>query len=140
MGLSNSKDTWQQRQLLSFIERNQDGELEQFLRAHPELANSKLCNESTNTMCRASFLGYKNIVVLLVKHGADVNHCSQNGRSPLMWACYRNHTHVIDFLLESGADVSIRDSTGLNAFEMAVTIVNYESALMLRQRAAQDTP
>lgn len=109
MGLSNSKDTQLQRQLLSFIERNQDGQLDEFLRLHPEMVNSKLCNESTNTMCRACFLGYKNIVVILVKYGADVNQCSQNGRSPLMWAVYRNHTHVIDFLLDNGADVDIRD-------------------------------
>ena len=73
MGLSSSKDTREQRQVLSFIELNQDGQLDEFLRAHPGLANSKLCNDSTNTMCRASFLGYKNIVVILVKHGANVN-------------------------------------------------------------------
>jgi len=57
-----------------------------------------------------------------------------------MWAVYRNHTHIIDFLLENGADVNIRDNTGLNAFELATTLVHYQSALMLRQRAGMDTP
>jgi ankyrin repeat protein len=47
---------------------------------------------------------------------------------------------MIDYLLENGADTSIRDVTGLNAFEMAVTLCNYEAALMLRQRAGMDTP
>jgi ankyrin repeat protein len=42
-----------------------------------------------------------------------------------MWAVYRNHTHVIDFLLENGADVNLCDDTGLNAFELATTIVHY---------------
>jgi ankyrin repeat protein len=99
--------------------------LADFLRKNPEMVNSKLCNDSTNTMCRACFLGYKNIVVVLVRHGADVNQCSDKGRSPLMWAVYRNHTHVVDFLLENGADVNICDNTGLNAFELATTIVHY---------------
>lgn len=57
-----------------------------------------------------------------------------------MWAAYRNHQHVIDYLLDNGADYSIRDETGLNAFEMATTLVNYESALVLRQKAKMDTP
>lgn len=104
------------------------------------MVNSKLCNDSTNPMCRATFLGYKNIVVILMKHGADVNQCSENGRTPLMWAAYRNNFRTMDFLLENGADTSIRDKTGLNAFEMATTLVNYECALMLKQRAGMDTP
>lgn len=140
MGASSSKDSWQQRTLCDLIERNQAARLEEFLKENPGLANSKLCGESTNTMCRATYLGYKNIVLILVKHGADVNECSSNGRSPLMWAAYRNHVHIMDYLLENGADATIRDSTGLNAFEMATTLVNYESALMLRQRAGMDTP
>ena len=57
-----------------------------------------------------------------------------------MWAAYRNNTKMIDYLLENGADTSIRDVTGLNAFEMAVTLCNYEAALMLRQRVGMDTP
>ena len=141
MGLSNSKDSNLQKQLLDCIEKNQDGKLSAFLEEHPEMVNSKLCNNSTNTMCRACFLGYKNIVIILIKKGADVNQCSSNGRSPLMWAAYRNHAHVIDYLLENGADTEIRDSaTKLNAFELAVTLVNYEAAHILRERAGMDTP
>jgi ankyrin repeat protein len=122
------------------IELNQGPQLDLFLRENPDLANSKLCNNSTNTICRATYLGYMDCVILLVKHGVDVNHCSQGGRSPLMWAAYRNHTHIIDYLLENGADTTIRDETGLNAFEMAVTLVNYEAALLLRTKAGMDTP
>ena len=57
-----------------------------------------------------------------------------------MWAAYRNNTAMIDFLLENGADITIRDCTTLNAFEMAVTLCNYEAALMLKQRCGMDTP
>ena len=48
-----------------------------------------------------------------------------------MWAAYKNNASMIDYLLENGADVNIRDVTGLNAFEMAVTLVNYQAALIL---------
>ena len=47
---------------------------------------------------------------------------------------------MIDYFLENGADINKRDVTGLNAFEMAVTLVNYESALLLYQRAGMMTP
>lgn len=58
-----------------------------------------------------------------------------------MWAAYRNHAHIIDFLLENGADTQLRDgSTNLNAFELAVTLVNYEAAYLLREKAGMDTP
>lgn len=132
MGVSSSKDSWQQKQLLHLIETDADVQLDLFLKEHPEYVNSKLSNNSTNTMCRATYLGYKNCVVVLVKYGADVNHCSDNGRSPLMWAAYRNHRNIIDYLLENGADTTIHDQTGLDAFELATTLVNYEAALILK--------
>lgn len=46
----------------------------------------------------------KNIVELLIKHGADVN----NG-CPLSHACQTNNIEVVELLLQSGADVNTKD-------------------------------
>jgi ankyrin repeat protein len=54
-------------------------------------------------MCRAAYLGFKNIVALLLAHGADINIRSSDGRSPLMWAAFRNNVKMAEFLLDSGA-------------------------------------
>jgi len=115
-------------------------EVKQLLEEHPDYVNTPLCNGSTNGICRASFLGYKNIVNLLLKYGADINLRSSNGRSPLIWAAFREHLDLIDLLLDSGADTSIRDQDGLDAFEVAVIQVNYKAARMLYKKANMITP
>ena len=79
-------------------------------------------------------------MILLLKYGADINIKSSNGRTPLMWAAYRDHIHLVDLLLDSQADTSLTDDDGLNAFEIAVICVNYETARLLYKKAGMDTP
>ena len=49
---------------------------------------------------------------LLIKNGADVNACSHDGITPLHLAVYSENILAIEFLVEHGADSSIRDVYG----------------------------
>jgi len=78
-----------------------------------------------------------NIISLLLKHGADINQRSSDGRSPLLWAAFKNNTKLIEFLIENGADVTVEDKNKWNAMDLAIIRMNYEAALTLKKRGMQ---
>jgi hypothetical protein len=51
--------------------------------------------------------------------GADPNQTSQGGQTPLILAIVSGNLHLVQLLLDAGADPSHRDHTGLNAIEWA---------------------
>ncbi len=67
--------------------------------------------------------GYKDIVELLVKHGADANKTANadlNFVTPLKSAVVNSHVHVITFLLEHGAEVNAKKGPqGVSALLLA---------------------
>ncbi|NUO63734.1 MAG: ankyrin repeat domain-containing protein [Gemmatimonadaceae bacterium] len=57
---------------------------------------------------------------LIVQGGGDVNwQLSPTGLTPLMAAASADHLEVVQFLIEHGADPSMRDSNGFTALERA---------------------
>lgn len=40
----------------------------------------------TNALCRAACLGHNEIVEILLRYDGDVNACSAEGNTPIMWA------------------------------------------------------
>ena len=57
----------------------------------------------TNPLCRASYLGHKSVAAILLKHGGDINIRSSDGRTPLIWAAFRNNISMAEFLMDNGA-------------------------------------
>jgi len=45
-----------------------------------------------------------------LKHGADINLRSSDGRTPLMWGAFRNNGKMCEFLLDNGADLFMEDN------------------------------
>ena len=82
-------------------------------------------------MCRATYLGHRNIVGLLLKYGADVNIKSHDGRTSLHWAAFRDNVQLIEFLLENGADRTLVDKDGWNPLDIAIIRINYKAARAL---------
>lgn len=50
----------------------------------------------------------------LIGIGADVNQAEADGWTPLLFAANTGHTQVVSVLLESGANVNVRASSGID--------------------------
>ena len=68
-----------------------------------------------------------------MKFGADVNIRSQDQRTPLMWAAWRDNVGMIDLLLEYKPDLEAVDKDGWNALDLAITRINYKAAKRLTE-------
>lgn len=55
----------------------------------------------------AAGLGHLQVVKLLVKKGANVNHNTKAQSSPLRAACYAGRLDIVKYLIEHGADVNL---------------------------------
>ena len=64
------------------------------------MVNAPLVNDYTNALCRATYLGHKGVVAILLKNGADINIRSSEGRTPLLWCGFRNHTDIAEYLMD----------------------------------------
>ncbi len=104
---------------------------------YPDYVNTTLVENTTNPICRASYLGHQNIASLLLKHGADINMRSSDGRTPLMWAAFRNNKKMCEYLLDQGADITLEDNQGWNALDLCIIKMNYDCALVLKRRGLQ---
>lgn len=59
-----------------------------------------------------SALGWTEAVLLLLKHGADVNQACSLGWTPLMQAVRNGHSDIVRILINAGADISVKNSYG----------------------------
>lgn len=64
--------------------------------------------------------GRKEIVELLVKHGAQIDVKAKNGYTPLHIAVFMGHTEVVGYLIEAGADVHTTTENGGTLLHSAV--------------------
>jgi len=59
----------------------------------------------------ASRYGYMDIVKLLVKNGANMNHKGKGGDTAIMHACFNNHLDIAHYFLQQNAHVNISISS-----------------------------
>lgn len=85
-------------------------ELAKLVKRDPKLVSKK--NEQGHTpLIVAAYNNQLSCVELLVKAGADINYKFDQGTA-LHGAAFKGHLHIVNFLLESGAEKNIQDSTG----------------------------
>ncbi|MDM5065652.1 ankyrin repeat domain-containing protein [Aeromonas salmonicida] len=82
----------------------------------------------------AVFMKLTNIVDHLIELGADVNSTDANGNTiintAVMW--YRNQdSYLIERLINSGADIFIKNNHGVSAYSLAQAINNFDVKLSL---------
>lgn len=59
--------------------------------------------------------GYKEIAILLLERGANINLRNKKGTTALMVAAQKGHTETVILLLDKGADINSKDYDGWNA-------------------------
>ena len=137
MGTGNSRDAGY---LFNAMQRGREAEMLELLKQKPELANCSFIKGFTNPICRAVNLQNRNMVMLLLEHGANINAQSRDGRTPLMWACIKNDTVMMELLLSRGADTALEDNEGFNCFDLAVIKLNYDAAYLLHSKWGMTRP
>lgn len=84
-------------------------------------------NTRTSCLHRAPMLvlsayeGFTDMVTSLIEFGADVNVCSDTGRTALSMACQRGHFEIAKHLLACGARIDHVDSKDLSALAYAAS-------------------
>jgi len=75
------------------------------------------------------------VAAFLIGAHADVNAPSPNGTTPLMMAAMYGNRELVKLLLESGADVGLRNAQGLNASDFAERAGREDSRGLILQRS-----
>jgi ankyrin repeat protein len=60
------------------------------------------------------------IVKMLIDHGADINHQTNNGLPPMFWTIYNENIEMMKYLLEHGADANIASNEGVTALHEVI--------------------
>jgi ankyrin repeat protein len=71
---------------------------------------------------------------MLVKKGADVNHRSEGGVSPLMEASVNGNIELVNFLLENRADPNAKTKDGKSSISFAREKNHAEVVEVLKKR------
>lgn len=79
----------------------------------------------------AAFAGRLNVVQALRQHGARYQLQDKNGLTALHWACDSKNAELVDWMLNDGADVDVRDCNGHTPL-LRVGWCFYELLSMLR--------
>ena len=99
------------KQFFYSIENGELNKVVAHLEAHPEDALARDDREEGDSPLHiAAMAGHKDIVVLLLSKGVDINARANLGRTPLHWAAWNGHYEVARILLAHGANVNARVS------------------------------
>lgn len=80
---------------------------------------------SETALITAARLGRLEIVKLLIQGGAHLDIADLNlGKSPLHWACHKNHTEVAQELIKAGSSVNLRDYVNETALVEVIACKN----------------
>lgn len=80
--------------------------------------------------------GSESAIAIHVRRGDDVNARDGEGRSLLMLAAAKGNINVCRILLDAGANITLADAKGNDAFSFAVNSRHREVELLLRSRIA----
>jgi ankyrin repeat protein len=90
---------------------------------HGRLETSKLLLDQGQTpLAGVAYKGYDEIAALLLKHGANVEGNSPDGKTPFMMAAMFNRVAIMQMLSDHGARRDAVDSRGMTATSLADTM------------------
>ena len=82
--------------------------------------NARADDGSTPLMYASGFNSNPEVLIVLIKAGANVNARDDNGKTALMYAArYNSNSEVLSDLINAGADARAKDIDGKTAFDYA---------------------
>jgi len=104
---------------------------------HPEMVNG-FSPDGFTPLGLACYFGHPQIASFLVLKGADVNIPSDNGFnvSPIHSAVAANQTEITAMLLDHGAQVNVKQKSGVTPLHSAAQNGNLELLIMLLEHGA----
>ena len=88
----------------------------------------------------ASQNGHKQIVALLIDHGAIIDAADDNGWMPLAHAVKQEHEEIVKLLIHNGADPNSLDENGSSILYRSVTSTNLTITKFLLENGADIVP
>ena len=85
----------------------------------------------------AVFNGHKEVAVLLIGKGADVNTMDGRGHTPLHRAAQKSRKEIVELLIAKGADVNAKDNQGITPLDSAIQFNHPETANLLRKHGGK---
>jgi ankyrin repeat protein len=104
---------------------------------HPEQVN-EFSEDGFTPLGLACYFGHPQVASYLILKGADVNVPSNNGFSvyPIHSAVAANHTEICHMLLDHGAQVNVKQKSGVTPLHSAAQNGNLEILIMLLEHGA----
>lgn len=91
-----------------------------------------------NSLATSIFTGHANVAeLLLTKTALPIDFQGRTGNTALMFAAQWGQQASVDYLLKTGADVSVVNAQGDTALSLALKNGHRNVALLLRQYGAQ---
>ncbi|XP_078254841.1 transient receptor potential cation channel subfamily A member 1-like [Rhinoraja longicauda] len=83
---------------------------------------SRMDEHKSSPLHHAAGAGHLNILTLIIKHAnfEILNVIDSNGNTPLHWAAEKNQTHIVQTLLDKGANPNILNNVHLSPLHMAI--------------------
>ncbi|KAF7223146.1 KN motif and ankyrin repeat domain-containing protein 4 isoform X2 [Nothobranchius furzeri] len=103
-----------------------------------ELGNVNICSKQTGQAALHLAVRHGRVVMvrLLLSRGADANIQDNQGKTALMFASERGHTHIARLLLErSQCDLRLTDKRGRSALSIAMEGSHMDTATLLQAHA-----
>jgi ankyrin repeat protein len=96
------------------------------------------CNEGeyVTPLGFASFMGYDDILLCLLKHGANPNFISKDDFFPLILATQEHKTNAIKILFQNGAKIDLHSNSNPRALFYAIESSYYDTLEFLLQSGA----